>query len=230
MSTTTDKKLKVYEGQKPLILIEASKLKVDDDFIKEVDAFDKIKDFRNVLINCIKSTSNIHDFYVQSCDPSEKEDGSGIEYVEGRMPAVNHSFYWGRKAAYEYAPHLGSRSGTYEEYILFCGVLIKALIENGYSVDDAWKEVSVDSKGIGNYKNNGKSIKRVLLPTGSVKVAGFADLANTCKELTGKSAKFYWASGAYCHRSDFGFVANVERMYCPNNDEKLSVPWVVIPT
>lgn len=221
----TDKKLKVYEGQVPFNLIEASKLKKDDDFIQKVEPFGKVKIFREKLIGILDSANNIHDFYVQGVDPSLNEDGTGIQYVTGKMPAVGHSFNWGRKVAFEYAHYNGSRLGTDVEYYLFCGVLIKELIEAGYSVNEAWNMVCVNSADIGNY--NGKGKVRIM-PTGSVKILRFADLANTCKWLTARN-KIYSASGAYCHRSDCGFVADVSIMYGSEIDDRVTVPWVVIP-
>lgn len=227
MIATAEKKLKVYDGQEAFILVEASKLSVDDDFITEVDAFGKVKKFRDVLINTIANTRYINDFYVQAIDPSEKEDGSGIEYVVGKMPAINHSYNWAREAAYNYAPQLDSRLATEVEHTLFCGVLIKKLIENGCSVNEAWHKVADDSNLIGNYKNS-KMGKTKLLPTGSIRVLEFADLANTCKYVSGKG-KFFIASGAYCHKSDCAFVADITRLYC-NDINNIAVPLVVIPT
>lgn len=227
MIATAEKKLTVYDGQEAFIFIEASKLSVDDSFIKEVDAFGKVKKFRDVLINTIANTRNINDFYVQAIDPSEKEDGSGIEYVSGKMPAINHSYNWAREAAYNYAPHLDSRLATNVEHAFFCGVLIKKLIESGCSVNEAWHKVADDSKSIGNYKNIEMGTTK-LLPTGSIKVAGFADLANTCKYVSGK-AKFFITSGAYYHKSDCAYVADITRLYCAD-ENNIAVPLVVIPT
>lgn len=225
MSTITEKKLFVYDGQEPFHLIEASKLKVTDDFMKYDDVFGKVKKIRDLLINILNNT-NVHDFYIQGIDPSMNEDGTGIQYVAGKMPAVGHSTNWARKAALDYAPHMDSRLGTDIEYILFCGFLIKELVENGFSVNEAWHEVCSDSAKIGNYFT-GKG-RRSMLPTGSIKVAGFADLANTTKLLYSNN-KIFIASGAYCHKSYYGFVADISRVYDANRKDVTSVPWVVIP-
>ena len=224
MSATTDKKLTVYEGQEPFKLIEASKLNAKDDFIQDVELFGKVRIFREKFLNVLNGTNNIHDFYIQGIDPCESEDGN-IEYHAGKMPAVGHSFNWARKVAYEYAPYLGSRVGTEVEYLLFCGVLIKELVEKGiYSVNEAWHNVCANSVKIGNYN----TVKPKLLPTGSMKVGRFADLANTCKWLY-NDGQIYTGSGAYCHRSDCASVAEIYRFYVPDMEDKESVPWVVIP-
>lgn len=222
--TATDKKLKVYEGQVPFNLIEASKLKVTDDFMKYADVFGKVKKVRDRLIKILNST-NVHDFYVQGVDPSMNEDGTGIQFVAGKMPAVGHSYVWGRKAVFNYAPHMDCRIGTPTEWLLFCGVLIKTLVEKKIcSVDDAWHMVCCNSAKLGNY-NMGKP---KILPTGSMEIVGFADLANTCKWLT-EAGKIYTASGAYCHKSDCACVSEVYHFYLPYEEDNVTVPWVVIP-
>ena len=125
-----------------------------------------------------------------------------------------------------------SRLGTRYEYVAFLGVLIKKLVEKGWTVTKAWNAMCTDSKELGHYWNSDNA-KRAFEDTGSREVCGFYDLANTCKILAeDKEVGGFWlAGGSYFNNSDFFTLADILHYnYCYDDqwlDQWLSVGWLV---
>ena len=212
----------ISEGK--VVLIEASKLSLDDRFMKYQPKDDKEKAFKKLLTEAIKN--GLKDFYRPVLDPSFNDDKSGICYEFGRRPADGKSYKWWINAAKEFMPN--SRLGTRDEYAAFLGVIIKKRVESGWNISKSWKDVCVDSKELGHYRNS-EDAKRTYEDTGLREICGFYDLANTFKILAEdkKIAGFYQAGGDYYSLSSYDPLANFHVEYRRNNN-LYGVGWLVI--
>lgn len=184
------------------VLVEASKLSLDDDFMKFYPIKRKTRKFKKDLETVIKM--GIEDFYRPRMDPSFSESTRYLDYEAqitfeiGRKPATERWYDWWDKVAKEVIPGRHSRLGTKSEYIAFLGVLIKSLVESGWSKRKAWNAVCSNSTKIGHYWHS-KNAKYDFEPTGSRAICGFYDLANTYKILAEDvdEGGFWLASGCY---------------------------------
>ncbi|MBP3284928.1 MAG: hypothetical protein J6M02_05465 [Clostridia bacterium] len=184
------------------VLIEASKLSQEDAFMKHKPRTEEEEIFKERLVSAIRR--GVKDFYRPRIDPSFTKDGNGICYKAGKKPAVGKSYDWWDKVAKKFNPARKSRLGTMSEYVAFLGVLIKTLVAEGWSVEEAWDAVCNDSKTLGHYRNS-EDTKQGFEPTGSREVYGFFDLSNAWKILSdnGGAGGFWWASGNY-HYNGYG--------------------------
>lgn len=199
-------------------LVPASKLSLDDDFLKYQPKTEREQKFKELVETAIKR--GLKDFWRPVCDPSFDDNGC-ICYEPGNMPAVGDKTYscWAKNAK-EFKPEQGSRLGTKSEYIAFLAVLIKELVASGKSVKWAWNAVCNNSKKLGHYRNS-KNAKYAFEDTGSREICGFFDLANTYKILTeDKEVGVFWLAGgsynnfgnyyplAYLYLNDYDFIGN----------------------
>lgn len=154
----------------------------------------------NFKINLKEAIANeIQDFEVLVNDPSF-ENGK-LQFVAGKKPAVGYSYNEIEKLAEEN----GLRIGTKYEYILFLATMINRLIADGWSESDAWKAVCYDSKELGHYRNSADA-KGDFESTGSRKIVGKCDLANTYKILAkDENAGGFWLAGGcyFCNGDSF---------------------------
>jgi len=187
---------------KAFVLVEASKLSLDDEFMKFKPKSNREERFMKQLTRVIKN--GIDDFWYPKYDPSFKEDGTGICYVPGKKPAVGKSYEWWDYTAQTFCPERHSWLCSKPERVAFVGNFTKKLVENGWKVEDAWYTACFDSKKLGHYLNSQNS-KRAFENTGSREICGFCDLANTSKilEKDRVSGDIRLASGNY---EEFGFV------------------------
>lgn len=70
--------------------------------------------------------------------------------MEGQKPAVGKSY----NSWIEIVKNSKWCIGTKSQYIAFLGVLIKRIVDKGWTVDEAWKAVCSDSKKLGHYINS----------------------------------------------------------------------------
>ncbi len=182
------------------VLCEASKLSLDDEFMKHKPCSGYEGKLKMLLEEAIKS--GLKDFYLPVYDPSFDKDGN-ICYVADAKPAVGKSYNWWEEKAKQFCPERGSRLGTEKEYVAFLGILIKKLSESGWTIAEAWNAVCNDSKELGHYCNSSNA-KHKLESTGSRKICVFYDLANTFKILS-ENEEFggFWRAGGY-----FDFFGN----------------------
>lgn len=238
----------ISEGK--VVLIEASKLSLDDEFMKYRPKTDEEKAFKKLLSEVIKSgvkdfyrpvldpsfnseaiRSGLMDFYRTDLDQLFNDDNSSICYEFGRRPAVGKTYRWWEEKAREF--NSNSRVGTRYEYTAFLGILIKKLVESGWSVSEAWNAVCTDSKELGHYWNSDNA-KYDFEDTGLREVCGFYDLANTYKILAeDKEGGYLWlAGGSFSNISSNYSLANLNHFnnfYCfRGNDIDSSVGWLVI--
>lgn len=221
--------LRISHNEYPMfVLIEASKLSVDDDFMQYEPKNIRESSFKSKLERLIKSKI-IPDFYCAKCAPSFSGDKEGIVFERFCEPAVGKSAAWWCSKAKAFCPERGSRLGTMDEYIAFLGCLIKNLSDNGWGIKNAWDAVCSDSTELGHYWNS-KDAKHKLEHTGNREVCGFYDLGNTYKVISdgGENNGFKLTGGNYMqtgHRHPLLSISNViDEWYNFNT----SVGWVVL--
>lgn len=213
------------------VLCEASKLSLEDEFMKHTPCSENERILKRLLEEAIKS--ELKDFYCPMYDPSFDKDGN-ICYVEDAKPAVGKSYNWWKENAERFCPERGSRLGRKKEYIAFLGILIKKLSESRWSIAEAWNAVCNDSRelGLGNYRHRPYEKTR-FKSTGSRIIGVFYDLTITHKLLSeDKEAGGYWDAGGY-YDPDFEFfefspLAELSHEYDRNKDQNLSVGWTVL--
>lgn len=183
-------------SSKFLVLIEASKLSLDDEFMRHEPTHKREQEFKELLTKVIKK--GVKDFYKPKGDLTFTKTCANVCWGPGRTPATGRAYDWWENVAKKYMPQKASRLGTKDEYIAFLGVLIKTLIYEGWAVSDAWYAVCVDSKRLGHYLNS-EDAKKDYEPTGSREICGLCDLANTYKILAWdeEAGGFWLASGFY---------------------------------
>lgn len=208
------------------VLCEASKLSLDDEFMKYTPCSKNERTLKKLLEEAIKR--GLKDFFRPVYDPS-LDKGENICYISDAKPAVGKSYNWWEEKAKQFCPERGSRLGTKKEYIAFLGILIKKLSELGeMSIAAAWSAVCNDSKELGHYGNS-TNAKRDFESTGSRKICVFYDLANTCKILREdeEASSFWLASGTHYFSSNIFPLSAL----CRSNDHVVdlcsSVGWIV---
>ena len=209
------------------VLVEASKLSLDDEFMKYQPKTYEEEKFKKRLTEAIEN--GVKDFWRPKYDPSFTE--KGICYMEGKKPAVEKSYNWWDKIARNLCPRRHSRLGIKSEYVAFLGVLIKKLVEIGWKVAEAWSAVCDDSRKLGYYWDSTNADNK-LENTGSREVCGFFDIANTYKILADdeEKASYYWRAGCHYTNNSFGFaLANLSMNANHEFADFCGVGWVVIP-
>jgi hypothetical protein len=207
------------------VLIKASELSLQDDFMDYEPKSRQEAEVKNVLTEAIKS-GELEDFYRPKYDPSMDEDGD-IQFVPGKKPAVGFSFAEWLEIAEEFWPERGSRIGTKWEYYAFLGVLIKKMVESGVDKERAWHMVCDDSGNLGHYGQFEENPK--IIETGSHLSYGFCDLANTLKLISVGPYEYAKASGSY-FRLPYCAPLAIFRIQKSGFEEKYddSVGWIVL--
>src|SRR5574344_1656365 len=116
--------------------IKASELSIHDPLMR-------FEPFKSVLVPVIQA-EELKDFFIPGMDPSFDGKG-GIHYVPGEKPALGQSWNWWNKTAKNFIPERKSRLGTKVEYTAFLAVLVKKLIDSGWSFDEAIYGICHDS-------------------------------------------------------------------------------------
>ena len=209
------------------ILIEAEKLFLDDEFMKFEPKTKEQNEVKALIIEVIDK--KVKNFYRPKCDPSFTEDGKGICFMPGKLPAVGKSYNWWYDAAKEYKPERNSRLGTRLQYGAFLGVLIKKLVKEGKDVEWAWNALCNDSHELGHYWNS-ENAKHDFEPTGSRMICGFYDLANTYKILAeDEEAGGFWLAGGFYIASGCNFpFGDLCHCYDRGGNFDYSVGWLVL--
>ena len=198
-------------------LVEASKLPTSNIIMKHTPNSKNEQELKDYIMEFIQKGA--YDFYRPIMDPC-LDQKFRICYAPGFYSSLYFDPESWEKLALEYAPERKSRLGTELEYSAFIGVLIiKLVTQKGWSVEKAWHTVCDNSKEIGNYRDYWENVARrkdsltrdlsvtfrylvniqrfINEPTGSRKVCGFYDLANTYKVL--KYSKY--PNDYYCYAS-----------------------------
>ncbi len=215
------------------VLIEASKLSVNDPVFDYEPTTQHEQFVKEQMMSAIQN--GIEDFYRPNCDPTINKNG-GIMYAFGEEPAVGLSYRWWVEAAQNFMPERGSRLGTVYEYGAFLIVLMKRMLEDGWSIENIWKKVCRDSGTIGNFRNSPDTRYR-LEGTGSRAFCGFCDLGNTSKmvgetkaDVLNSNAGHILCGGSY--RMD-GARSDLARAYAKTSNYSnftgdFSIGWVIL--
>ena len=206
------------------ILVEASKLSVKDSFMMHNPRTEEEEKFKDLLTRVI--ISGIEDFYRPVMDPSfADKEKTKIHYMAGEKPAVGKSYNWWEDTVKDSKWCFG----TIYQYVAFLGVLIKRLVDSGWTIAEAWDAVCNDSKKLGHY-NNSDNAKHHFEDTGSRAICGFFDLANTGKILAkDEETGDFWLVGGYYSR-DGDFFPLADCVFCRNyvGDRDDDVAWLVL--
>lgn len=199
------------------IKIPGSNSEIYKNLLKHKTASSEEITFMKDLENAVSKSLN--EFRVFSTDPSMDDNGK-LQFVPGFEPAVGYSY----KEWEEIAKENGLRLGTVYEYTLFLGWLINSLIQEGWSEKDAWYAVCSDSSKLGHYYDD--VFCRDLEPTGSRRVCGKSDLANTVKILARDeiSNDFLCATDVIVGFPIAGICVNVD----DQDADRFSVGWLVL--
>lgn len=227
---TDEEELQVFSESEikasKLVLIEASKLSLDDEFMQHHPKSRRERKFRHLLGDVI--VKGIPDFWRPRMDPTLDREGN-IYFRGGEKPAVGKFYHWWSANAQMFNSKHKSRLGTKSEYIAFLGVLIKKLVAEGWTKDEAWDAVCNDSKRLGHYLSP-ETLKLSFGFTGSMVIAGFSDLANTRKILADdEDVDVFWiAGGCYKVFSDNNPLADFVRGDIAYGYPDNSVGWLVL--
>ena len=170
------------------ITVEGSDSQIYFDMLKYAPASETEKEFLEFLKEAVDA--GVKTFKVPVCDPSIDENGS-LQFVAGCKPAVGYSYNELKKIAIKNGVQLGSK----KQYVIFLATIIHRLVEEGWSKADAFFSVCTDSTQLGHYWNSEKA-RHDFEVTGSRKIAGKCDLANTYKILRNdERAGGFWVAG-----------------------------------
>lgn len=204
------------------ITVEGSDSQIYFDMLKYAPASETEKEFLEFLKEAVDA--GVKTFKVPVCDPSIDENGS-LQFVAGCKPAVGYSYNELKEIAIKNGVQLGSKN----QYVIFLATIIHRLVEEGWSKADAFFAVCTDSTQLGHYWNSEKA-RHDFEVTGSRKIAGKCDLANTYKILKNdeKAGGFWFAGGGYY--GDGGDDPLTYLNLCCNYDNhcNLSVGWFVL--
>lgn len=190
------------------ITVEGSDSQIYFDMLKYAPASETEKEFLEFLKEAVDA--GVKTFKVPVCDSSIDENGS-LQFVAGCKPAVGYSYNELKEIAIKNGVQLGSK----KQYVIFLATIIHRLVEEGWSKADAFFAVCTDSTQLGHYWNSEKA-RHDFEVTGSRKIAGKCDLANTYKILRNdeKASVFWVASGDYGNFGNFYPLADL----CLSND------------
>ena len=190
------------------ITVEGSDSQIYFDMLKYTPTSENEEKFLKFLKEAVYA--GVKKFKVPVCDPSINENGS-LQFVAGCKPAVGYSYNELKEIAIKNGVQLGSK----KQYVIFLATIIHRLVEEGWSKADAFYAVCTDSTQLGHYWNSEKA-RHDLEVTGSRKIAGKCDLANTYKILRNdeKASVFWVASGDYGNFGNFYPLADL----CLSND------------
>ena len=216
-----------WKRNEKFVLIEASKLSLDDEFLKYEPQTERQKNFKYTVKAVIEK--GVKDFWKPRMDPSFNPKGDGICFEFFRSPAVGKTYKWWKRAAKKYCPERKSRLGTFDEYIAFLAVLMKMLIANGWPIEKVWHVICDDSAEIGQYLTNPEEVPE-LENVGTKEVLGFFDLAHTHKMLkwNGEKGGLCIAGGCFeVFGYDYPVSKIILRVFYPNIANS-TVGWVVL--
>lgn len=204
------------------ITVEGSDSQIYFDMLKYTPASETERKFLEFLKKAVDA--GVKTFKVPVCDPSIDENAY-LQFVAGCKPAVGYSYNELEKLAINNGVQLGSKN----QYVLFLATIIHHLVEEGWSKADAFYAVCTDSTRLGHYWNSEKA-RHDFEVTGSRKIAGKCDLANTYKILRKdeKAGGFWIASGDYGGDGNYDPLArfNLNILYGSRCD--YGVGWFVL--
>lgn len=206
------------------ILVESSSSEIYSELLKHEPNNNEEMRFLRSLKDVIKT--GVKSFRVPVCDPSISKFGF-IQFIPGCKPATGIYYYGQHSLAAKNCLRLGTKS----QYILFLATIIYRLKKEGWSEEKAFYAVCKDSKELGHYCDSKDKITEGFEQTGSRKIAGKYDLANTCKILADDdNNEHFWIASGCC--KDFGCkspLATITFFACLYEDAYCNcVGWYVV--
>ena len=204
------------------IYVEGSDSKIYSELLEHKALNDCEKEFMNNLRTAIEA--GIKSFKVPVCDPSIDENGK-LQFVPGCKVAVGYSYNELEKLAEKNSFRLGTKN----EYFLFLGTILNRLIAEGWSETAAFEAVCTDSTELGHYSNSADA-KYDFELTGSRKIVGKCDLANTYKILAKdeKAGGFWFAGGNFDSYGNDYPLAYLDLNLSYGNHYSHGVGWFVL--
>lgn len=204
------------------ITVEGSDSQIYFDMLKYAPASETEKEFLEFLNEAVDA--GVKTFKVPVCDPSIDENGS-LQFVAGCKPAVGYSYNELKKIAIKNGVQLGSKN----QYVIFLATIIHRLVEEGWSKADAFFAVCTDSTQLGHYCHSVKA-RHDFEVTGSRKIAGKCDLANTYKILENDGiAGGFWVAGGYYNNNGNNYpLADLYLDYYYGYHNNYGVGWFVL--
>lgn len=204
------------------ITVEGSDSQIYFDMLKYIPASENEKEFLEFLKEAVDA--GVKTFKVPVCDLSIDENGS-LQFVASCKPAVGYSYNELKELANENGIQLGSKN----QYVLFLATIIHRLVKEGWSKANAFYAVCTNSTQLGHYLNSEKA-KHDFEVTGSRKIAGKCDLANTFKILRNdeKAGGFWLASGFFNTNGNYRPLANLDLNRNYDDHYNYSVGWFVL--
>lgn len=179
------------------VLVEASKLSLEDDFMKFNPQTENQINFKNDLESAIKS--GLKDFYRAKYGPYANVFGEIMfGYKSGVFLATGYSFNWWATANERYYSSYEIRLGTKNEYVAFLGDIIKKLVKYGCSIKNAWEIICDDTCNLNKIRFNYNSKKEEREVEDLVEC--IRNLARNLRILAwDDEAGGFWETGSY-HR------------------------------
>lgn len=224
MINTTRHTLLTLYLNKYFPIVKASELSLEDSFLLYEPQDKSEALMKEAIKNVIEK--RVQDFRAQVMDPSINEEGR-IVYKQGAHPAVGKSVLWWEENSTKVIPGKKSKLGTLIQRHAFLGCLIKQLVDNGMSTNDAWHAVCGDSKSLGNYANSANSTKS-FEPTGSRQICNWFDLANTSKILEITDWRFPIAGGNCLSWGMCSPLSTICNAYPSETPRFFDVGWIVM--
>ena len=163
-------------------------------------------------------------FRVPVYDPSIDESSGELKFIPDCRPATGYSY----PELEELAKDNGVKLGTLDQYTIYGADTIFKLMEEDYTMEDAFYEVCVDSKNLGHFSNSADAKNEFEL-TGSRMVAGKCDRGNTFKILKKdeKAGGFWIAGGVYNSYSKTSSITSHNLCVSYNFRTDYGVGWYV---
>lgn len=211
--------LKIDTSKKDFYDVVLNLTVVDDEIAQFIEAIEEVKE------------AEIGKFWIPVYAPALQ--GNEIVFMEGKRPAIGHSFGWWEKKVKE-MPTIEEKHwevGSEYQYYAFLVYLINSLINNGWKPKKAIEAIVFDSSKLGHFCNSENAKENKFEPTGSRKVCGVFDLANTAKFLscTNKESGGYWlATGDYTDTGNCFPLAELRHFDKVCTGDYNSVGWLVL--
>lgn len=192
-------------------IVRASELTLEDKFMQHSPVGWVQGRVMNTL--CERIPKGIQEFRMPRLAPSFDNEGN-LVFEGKRNPGVG-KLYTEWKIIFEgFLPEKNSRMTTDVEYDIFCGILIKQMVERGCNVARAWYEVCNESLLLGHFWDS-HGAKKIFELTGSRPQGVWCDLGNTRKVITDEAGEnFFTVSGSYKDSSQsFAIASKDELMY-----------------
>lgn len=202
-------------------IIEVENWTMKEEFLNQPVENEKQEKFLKFIKDIIKDGKN-KNFICPIIDPSSDEKGN-IIYQKGKEPFTSKSAIWWENEMKKFSEKYQSKMGNIYNYALLQAYRLKIK-------DIKLKEITDDSRRLGNYFDNLKSRRR-LEQTGTFKIGEFYDLANLAKIVEDpdkifSSTGFVLVGGSFfCGGREYP-IMNIEEILTTNVGYFIGIGWM----